>query len=291
MNQKLDIDALRALQAIAVHGGVTRAAHHLSLSQSAVSHKIKRLEESLGLNLLVRKAGQPLLSETGSRLKIYADRILAIHDEALASLSKRIITGKIRLGITEDTTSDGLARILGRFTRLFPDIEVRTHVTQSLSLQQELEDSQIDLAVMQVFSSAVRRDDKVLFEDELCWVKGIDFKFDTNKPVPFLAYDDNCFYKKWVMDFASSEGDRFDVVLRCSSNTGIIAGVEAGLGVSIINRRHVTNKMDVIERGFVAPPEIAYIVRTSSSARLSAVSALVSEIVAETLSLPKKTPT
>lgn len=38
---------MRAFQAIVTHGGVTRAADHLSLSQSAVSHKIKRLEESI----------------------------------------------------------------------------------------------------------------------------------------------------------------------------------------------------------------------------------------------------
>jgi DNA-binding transcriptional LysR family regulator len=287
MSQRLDIDALRALQAIAVHGGVTRAADQLSLSQSAVSHKIKRLEENLGQNLLNRKAGTPLLSEIGGRLKIYADRILAIHDEALASLSQRNVTGNIRLGITEDTTSDGLARILGRFSRLFPDVEVRTHVTQSLTLQREVEDGQIDLAVMQIFASDVRRDDHLLFEDELCWVKALDLNLSQDKPVPFLAYDDNCFYKKWVLDHGSSEGNRFDIVLRCSSNAGITAGVEAGLGVSIINRRHVTAKMEVLEAGFVPPPEIAYIVRKSPSARSNTVSALADEIVDETRILPQ----
>ena len=44
---RLDIDSMRALTAIADTGGITRAANKLNLSQSAVSHKIKRLEERL----------------------------------------------------------------------------------------------------------------------------------------------------------------------------------------------------------------------------------------------------
>ncbi|MCP6156760.1 LysR family transcriptional regulator, partial [Klebsiella pneumoniae] len=44
MIARLEIDALRALRAIRQHGGITRAAQALGLTQSAVSHKIKRLE-------------------------------------------------------------------------------------------------------------------------------------------------------------------------------------------------------------------------------------------------------
>ena len=65
MSARLDIDALRALQSIVLQGGVTRAAEHLSLSQSAVSHKSKGLEENIGSALLNRKPGAPLLTDTG----------------------------------------------------------------------------------------------------------------------------------------------------------------------------------------------------------------------------------
>ena len=47
MRRNLDLAALRALTAIADFGGVTRAAHVLNLTQSAVSMQIKRLEEAL----------------------------------------------------------------------------------------------------------------------------------------------------------------------------------------------------------------------------------------------------
>lgn len=282
MSRRLDIAALQALQAVSRHGGVTRAADALSLSQSAVSHKIKRLEENIGCNLLQRRAGAPLLTEAGERLLEYTDRILDLHDEALQSLGTHTLSGKIRLGMTEDISSAGLARILGRFTRLFPDISVRTHVAQSLTLQQQLKDGTIDLAVMQVFRQDVRAKDLVLFRDALVWAKAIDLELDWDQPIPFLAYDDNCFYKSWMLAQQKVSGLRFETVLQCTSNSGIIAGVESGLGVSILNHRHVSPNMVVVTDAFVQPPDIAYVVRAAMISRTPAVNALAGEIARET---------
>ena len=281
MSRRLDIDALRALQAIAVQGGVTRAADHLALSQSAVSHKIKRLEETIGCGLLNRRPGAPLLTEEGHRLLGYAHRILNLHDEALQSLSTRTLSGKIRLGMTEDTTSSGLARILGRFTRLFPDVAVRTHVAQSLTLQDQLKSGTIDLAVMQIFAHDIRANDRVLYRDSLVWAKAIDLDLDGDRPLPFLSYDDNCFYRRWMLEQEASTGRTFETVLECASNAGIIAGVESGLGVAILNRRHLSKRMVVLEDGFAEPPDIAYVVRTSTKSVSKAVHALAEEIERE----------
>ena len=133
MTERLEIDALRALLAISTHGGVTRAAEHLALSQSAVSHKIRRLEKNLDCVLLARRAGGPVFTDAGLRLLDYARRMIDLHDEALASLAKKPLAGTIRLGMTEDTTISGVTRILGRFTRLYPEVHVSTRSSQSLN--------------------------------------------------------------------------------------------------------------------------------------------------------------
>ncbi len=281
MAARLEIDSLRALQGIAAQGGVTRAAEHLSLSQSAVSHKIKRLEENIGTELLNRRAGPPLLTEEGSRLLGYANRILSLHDEALLSLSKRSLAGKIRMGMTEDMTGSGLSRILGRFARLFPEVNVRTQVAQGLVLQEELEKGRIDLAVMQVFDSDLRASDRVLYRDRLCWAKAVDLQLDLARHIPFLCYDDNCFYRQWMLDKVATQGCRFQTVLECASNVGILAGIEAGLGVSIISHRHITQGMEEIEGLFSKPPTIAYVVRTATNANTRALKALIEAIDSE----------
>ncbi len=282
MAERLDIDALRALKAIADHGGVTRAAKHLSLSQSAVSHKIRRLEESIDCALLSRRPGAPLLTDAGERLLSYAERILNIHDEAVRSLSKRTLAGKIRLGMTEDTTSGGLARILARFAQLHPSVSVRTHVAQSLVLQRELEERQIDIAVMQIFAADVQASDIVLFQESLHWVRSLDCQIDAHGQVPFLAFDEDCFYRHWAMENGATRGWRLETILECASAAGIGAAVEAGMGISLLNERYVTSSMEVVDYLFTKPPDIAYIVRPSSKTKSGAVRALAREIAHET---------
>ena len=65
MVSKLDIDSLQMLRAISVKGGITKAAESLALTQPAVSHKIRRLEEKLNRPLLNRQAGMSLFTDDG----------------------------------------------------------------------------------------------------------------------------------------------------------------------------------------------------------------------------------
>ena len=279
MPQRLDIDALRTLCAIVDHGGITRASEHLSLSQSAVSHKMKRLEQNIDCTLLARRPGAPLLSGEGQRLLKYARRILALHDEALLSFSKQPLTGKIRLGMTEDVTSSDLSRILGRYTRLHPNVAVRSHVRQSLTLQDELRRGEIDLAIMQVFSHQLEAQDILLFSDKIQWVKAPDVEISSDQPIPFLAYDEHCFYRQWATEAEQMFHPGIETVLECASSAGIASAVRSGLGVALLPGRYVTTEMQILEGPFPTAPEITFIVRVAQKSRSKSVAALVQEIV------------
>lgn len=281
MTERMDLEGLRALLAISKHGGVTRAAEQLALSQPAVSHKIKRLEQALECDLLARRAGGPLLTEAGERLLDYAQKMLDLHDEAFAALSRKALTGTIRLGMTEDTTGGDVARILGRFTRLHPDIRVRTRVSQSLTLSDWLEAGEIDIAVMQSFDRDVRSDDLVLYKDTLHWIKSHDLSLEPKVPVPFLSFDSDCFYKHWAQTEGMMAGRRFETVLECPSTTGILSSVRSGLGIALMNSLHLSPDLEVIEDVFPEPPSISYVVRTRPRIRNVAVRALIQEISRE----------
>jgi len=281
MAARLEIDALRALLEIARLGGVTRAAEHLGLSQSAVSHKIRRLEHSLDCDLLARRAGGPLLTEAGERLLVYARRMTELHDEALAELGKRPLSGVIRLGMTEDTATSDIARILGRFTRLYPGVTVRTRTGQSLNVQEWLKAGELDVATMQVFRQDVAKGDIVLFGDSLHWVKSPDLALDPSRPVPFLSFDHKCFYRQWGFSDGQLRGHRFETVLECASAAGIQSAVRAGLGVALLNGMHITPDIEVIEGEYPSPPDIAFIARIAPKGGGGPVRALLDEIVRE----------
>lgn len=281
MAERLEIDAMRALCAIGTSGGVTNAARQLGVSQSAVSHKIKRLESALDCTLLARQSGGPLFTAAGKRLHDYALRIVNLHDEALSDLGKKNLNGAIRLGMTEDATTSDIAGILGRFTRLYPSVSVRTRTSQSLNVQAWLQADELDLAMMQVFTTDIEPQDQALFDDTLYWVKSKDYELDLARPIPFLSFDTNCFYRKWGFSEVLQEVQSFEKVLECPSAAGIQSGVRSGLGIALLNGMHVTDDMDVIENLFPLPPSITFVARVNSKSRSAPVKALVSEIARE----------
>ncbi|MCG5483084.1 MAG: LysR family transcriptional regulator [Sinorhizobium meliloti] len=279
--RRLEIDALRALWAIRHHGGITRAAEALGLSQSAVSHKVKRLETSLDCDLLGRKPGGAMFTAAGEDLLDYAGRILGLHDEALLSLSKTSLKGRIALGLTEDTACSDLARILARFRRLHPHVAVRTKVRMSLVLRAMLDRGELEAAILQVFAHEVRPTDVVLFREELHWVKHPELSLPQQGPIPFLSFDDECFYRRWALDIGQDGGVVLETVFECASAAGIVAAVNSAMGVALLSGRHLRPEMQIVSEHLPAPPAVAYVVRRARKARNSALETLVAEIEKE----------
>ena len=279
--RRLEIDALRALWAIRHHGGITRAAEALGLSQSAVSHKVKRLETSLDCDLLGRKPGGAMFTAAGEDLLDYAGRILGLHDEALLSLSKTSLKGRIALGLTEDTACSDLARILARFRRLHPHVAVRTKVRMSLVLRAMLDRGELEAAILQVFAHEVRPTDVVLFREELHWVKHPELSLPQQGPIPFLSFDDECFYRRWALDIGQDGGVVLETVFECASAAGIVAAVNSAMGVALLSGRHLRPEMQIVSEHLPGPPALAYVVRRARKARNSALETLVAEIEKE----------
>ncbi|WP_114285875.1 LysR substrate-binding domain-containing protein [Candidatus Halocynthiibacter alkanivorans] len=145
----------------------------------------------------------------------------------------------------------------------------------------ELNDGLIDVAVMQIFKSNVQPTDIVLYEDQLHWIKSFDYEFDISKPIPFLSFDENCFFRHWALECGRSQEHIIDIVLECSSTAGIASAIVSGLGVSLLNGRHITPEMQVIDNIFTPPPDVAYVIRSNRKSRSKAVEILTQEIVRE----------
>lgn len=72
-------------------------------------------------------------------------------------------------------------------------------------------------------------------------------------------------------------------MLQCASNAGIVTAVEVGLGVAVLNARHITEKMEIIDNRFkITPPPINYVVRIREKAKSAATAALAHAIGQET---------
>src|SRR3954454_23738781 len=103
IRETLDSRQLRAFAALARTGSFTEAARELHLTQSAVSHAIRALEEDVGCRLLDRIGKKATLTQSGEQLLQHAEKILAemaLARDDLKNLS-RWGGGRLRIGATE----------------------------------------------------------------------------------------------------------------------------------------------------------------------------------------------
>lgn len=234
---RLDVESLRVFHQTISNGGVNSAAKRLHLSQSAVSHKLKRLEQKVGDKLFTRDGHDYLLTQSGRQLMTYAERMVALHDEAVSSLNGSSLEGNIRLGATENIALDGLTDVLSHFRQQNPLLGLRITVAQSLVLQRMLGDGEVDLALLQIPVDEVKATDLFLWQDELIWVGAKNVDYSAMDPLPLISFGSDCFHLPILRKAIASKGKSHFVQLECGSHEGVFRSVRDGFGVTVINRR------------------------------------------------------
>src|SRR5258708_24834470 len=119
------LNGLRAFEAAARHMSFTDAAEELSVTQAAISHQVRGLEQRLGLKLFVRRNRSPLLSEAG---QAYLPSVRAAFDqlnEATEKLLQKDRGGHLTVTTTASFAVKWLVPRLGGFQRANPEIDVR----------------------------------------------------------------------------------------------------------------------------------------------------------------------
>jgi LysR family transcriptional regulator for metE and metH len=126
MNPVLELRHLRTLAALRSAGSLQRAAQLLNLTQSALSHQVKLLEDGYGMQLFERKSTPIVFTATGTRLLQLADAVLPLVEEAgrdAARLSQGV-AGQLRVALECHTCFDWLMPVMNAFRRRWPEVEI-----------------------------------------------------------------------------------------------------------------------------------------------------------------------
>lgn len=174
MKRLIDSRQLHAFAALARRGSFTLAAQDLFLTQSAVSHAIRALEDDLGCRLLDRVGRRVLLTQTGEQFLRHTERILGEMESARAGLEhlRQWGQGRLRVGASTTACQHLLPGVLREFRREHPKCVIRVEPGDHERQLSLLQGGQVDLSLVLLPEGQVPAELAFvpLFEDELNFV-------------------------------------------------------------------------------------------------------------------------
>ena len=138
------LNALRVFDAAARHLSFTRAADELFVTQAAVSHQIKSLEDFLGLKLFRRRNRSLLLTEEGQSYFQDIKEIFSQLTEATRKLQARSAKGALTVSLLPSFAIQWLVPRLSSFNSAYPGIDVRI---QAVDRQEDKLADDVDVAI------------------------------------------------------------------------------------------------------------------------------------------------
>ncbi|SNR39911.1 LysR family transcriptional regulator [Paracoccus sediminis] len=145
----LELRHLRTVRAIHEQGGLARAAEILNITQSALSHQVKALEEQAGVDLFVRRAKPMRLSPAGMRLLRLAEQVLplvaATEAEFRGVEAGRI--GRLHIAMECHACFDWLLPVLDIFRRAWPEVDLDIRQRLAFGALPALARQEVDLVI------------------------------------------------------------------------------------------------------------------------------------------------
>jgi DNA-binding transcriptional LysR family regulator len=239
-------------------GGFTAAARALGLTQAAVSQRIQALEQVVGAQLFHRQGGHAFLTDAGRQLCPYAERILALHREALAALTGRPLPlgGELSLAASSVPGEHLLPDLLALFRERHPHVHVRATVADSQAVLAQLERGQAHLGLVGGRGDSPHLDYRPFAGDRLVLVVPAGHPWERRQSVSLeelagqpLILREAGSGSRWcleqALDRAGQSARRLAVALELGSNEAIKEAVRRGLGLAILSTHAVQKEVDL----------------------------------------------
>ncbi len=252
MRRDIDPSLLRAFLAVVETGSATSAARRLNRTQAAVSLQIKRLEETLGLSLFERDRNRLVLAPSGEQLLGPAQRLLALNDEMVESMTTPAFEGEVRLGLPVDLIVTYATPILRRFIERWPGAQVSLTAANSQELVEALEAGEIDLAITTDLDAG-GKGSETLYHDDLVWVGAPGGAAHRRAPLPLAIGGRTCRFRPVLIETLRRGGVDCRIVLQVANQDAVNATVAAGVCVSALLRETVPAGLEILARDVPLP--------------------------------------
>lgn len=254
-----DLGQIKAFEAVARTGSFTKAAEALGLAQSSVSQQVQRLEARLQRGLLRRHGRGIELTQAGEATLLYARSILALAEQARRQFSEPPLNGRLRLGLVEDFATAKLGSMFAVFQKQHPRFELTFETGLSTHLFNALDAGDLDVVVGKRLPG--RRKGDLLWREPLVWVGHAEAVAEGGS-VPLSTYPAPSETRDVILAALQAAGRPWSIVTQSTGLLGIVAAVEAGIGVTVFGRHFVPPNLRELPPGLGLPElgELEYVV-------------------------------
>lgn len=247
---------LQVFHTVAAELSFTRAAEILNMTQPAVTHQIRQLEEELNTRLFDRANNRISLTAAGEAVLTYASRIISLYGELNESVKSLTgdRSGLVTLGASTTIAEYMLPGMLGDFQQEFPDVQIRLRVANTDAVVSMVADNTIDLGVVE------GQVDSQLLRIEECQQDELQVLMPSSHPLtqetsitpsqlvdhPFINREDGSGTRGVIERyFANHDTDigQFNRLFELGSTEAIKGLVQAGMGVSIVSKATVAKEL------------------------------------------------
>ncbi len=244
----MDLDDIKVFREVALQGSMTQAAEALGFAQSSVTARIRKLEANLKVNLLYRTAKGVQLTPPGQIFLEYGLKITQLTEELYRCLiPSEVPVGLLRIGSMETTAAIRLPALLKRYHSLYDKVELSLQTGPTEYLMNQILNHELDLAFVSAPVNHPEINEIESFREEMVLVaekkENIQDILDIIKNRTILVFRIGCSYRslleRYLLESKSIPLRRFEF----GSLEAIIGGVSAGIGISLLPRSVVEDKL------------------------------------------------
>ena len=240
---------------------ITKAARQLCMTQPAVTRAIQEIEAYYGVRLFERINRKLYITQTGTMFYTYAVHIVDCFDQMEKGLRDWDQLGVLRVGATIALGTDLLPKVLVRFQRANPALQIRSVVSNGAALQQALLDNQLDFAVIEGSVGQEELASRAIAPDRLVLILPPDdprakwehLALRDLADDPFLLRDKGSVGRAFLERVFALHELPLQPVMESVSTQAIIQAVHLGLGISFLPERLVA---EAIRSGVVATKQL-----------------------------------
>lgn len=245
----INLNQLRAFYLAAREKSITKAANVLHVTQPAVTMQIKSLEKNLAIPLFRRYGKELQLTDTGTALLGYAERIFLIVEELEHALRSRedLNRGSLTIGTTKGFARHLMPELLSRFQQRNPSIRVSLKVGSSQEIADGLMAYKYDLGIIGRLPGLSILKAVFYSREEFCLVTSPQHRFVKKKNVslrdlknePIIIREKGSGARHAILSFLNSYGVKPSVLVEAGSVEFIKEYIIKGHGISFLYKPEV----------------------------------------------------